>query len=350
MQKKETPKESKVLLLGNGIYRAFHGEEESWENMLGYVKGRFERDGVVLNIEPSALNSCTLYFEYLYACWKKSKWKSENQGNEIKMWGEFSGKLQEYLSEKYDSPEYTAYSKYINNLIWEHYNVVLTTNIDNRLEINFPDLAAKYEDDEGYYAKEWAQSSSRKWKYSIFRRKENGLRKIFYMHGSIDKEKSICFGLDHYLGEYMCQYDCLYGLDSKDRTILLKMLMGEVDANDKDGDVENSWLYYFLFRDVDIIGQGLSKDEIDIWWMIEKRFQYNIIRSIENDNPNGKKVINQKNTIRYFYPSKEIERSKPKVELLRAFDVVPVVIPCSTYREFYKIYFDEFAGDNTKGG
>jgi hypothetical protein len=81
--------------------------------------------------------------------------------------------------------------------------------------------------------------------------------------------------------------------------------------------------------------------------MIEKRFQYNIIRSIENENPNGKKAINHKNTIRYFYPSIEIGKSKPKAELLRAFDIVPVVIPCSTYREFYKIYFDEFAGENT---
>ena len=224
--------------------------------------------------------------------------------------------------------------------------MVLTTNIDNRLEINFPNMDAEYEDD-GDYAKEWAQSSSRKWKYSTFRRKENGLRKIFYMHGSIDKEKSICFGLDHYLGEYMCQYDCLYGLKSEAKTMLLQKLMGDEMSSGKKEELEKSWLYHFLFCDVDIIGQGLSNDEIDIWWMIEKRFQYNIIRSIENDNPNDKKVVNRKNTIRYFYPSREMEKSKPKVELLRAFDIVPVVIPCSTYREFYKIYFDEFAGENT---
>ena len=330
---------TKVLLLGNGIYRAFHGEEESWESMLGYVKNRFEKDGVDLNIKPSALDSYTLYFEYLYACWKKSKWKSKNQGNEIKMWGEFSGKLQEYLSEKYDSPEYTACSKYINSFIWNHYNVVLTTNIDNRLE--------KSNEDAKPFAKKWGMSSGNKTTYSAYRLKVNGQKKIFYMHGSVDRKRSICFGLNHYLGEQKCQYDCLHGLLNQEREMMLRLLMGEVVAADKKEELEKSWLYHFLFNDVDIIGQGLSNDEIDIWWMIEKRFQYNLIQSIENDNPNGKKVINRKNTIRYFYPSREIEKSKPKVELLRAFDIVPVVIPCSTYREFYKIYFDEFAGENT---
>ena len=330
---------SKVLLLGNGIYRAFHGEEESWENLLGYVKDRFERDGVVLNIEPSALGSYTLYFEYLYACWKKSKYKDAKVVKDIQTWGEFSGKLQDYLSEKYDNSEYTAYSDYINRLIWKHYNVVLTTNIDCRLE--------RSNEDGQPLTGGWKSSSGGKKTYSAFRLKVKGQKKIFYIHGSVDKKRSICFGLNHYLGEQKCHYDCLHGLLKQEREMMQQLLTGEVDVNNKKECLRKSWLYHFLFCDVDIIGQGLSNDEIDIWWMIEKRFQYNIIRSIENDNPNDKKVVNRKNTIRYFYPSREMEKSKPKVELLRAFDIVPVVIPCSTYREFYKIYFDEFAGENT---
>jgi hypothetical protein len=328
---------SKVLLLGNGIYRAFHGEEESWDNMLGYVKGRFERDGIVLNIEPSALRSYTLYFEYLYACWKKSEWKSKNEGNEVKMWGEFSGKLQEYLSEKYDSPEYGAYSGYINSLIWKHYNVVLTTNIDNRFE--------KSDEDGKTLTGGWNPKSGGKTTYSAFRLKVNDQKKIFYMHGSVDKKRSICFGLNHYLGEQKCQYDCLHGLLKLESEMMQQLLTGEVSVNNKKEDQKKSWLYYFLFSDVDIIGQGLSNDEIDIWWVIENRFHYKQIYESGVDKLRNKKKNVRHNTIRYFYPS--IEKNKSKVELLRAFDIVPVVIPCSTYREFYKIYFDEFAGENT---
>lgn len=39
IQKKEIEmSKEKVLLVGNGIYRAFHGEDESWENVLRFVK------------------------------------------------------------------------------------------------------------------------------------------------------------------------------------------------------------------------------------------------------------------------------------------------------------------------
>ena len=329
---------SKVLLLGNGIYRAFHGEEESWESMLGHIKNEFKREGIVLNLEPSALRSYTLYFEYLYACWKKSKWKSKNQGNEIKMWGEFSGKLQEYLSEKYDSPEYTAYSDYINRLIWKHYNVVLTTNIDCRLE--------RSNEDGKPFTGEWNSSCGGKTTYSVFRLKAKEQKKIFYMHGSVDKKRSICFGLNHYLGGQKCQDDCLHGLLDQERKVMLQLLTEEEVANESRGDINNSWLYYFLSNDVDIVGQGLSNDEIDIWWVMENRFHYKQIcdsREGKFKNENN----NQHNIIRYFYPSIEMEKNKSKLEMLRAFDIVPVVIPCSTYREFYKIYFDEFAGENT---
>ena len=50
----------KVLLIGNGIYRAFHGEEESWENVLRFVKKEFEKQGMSLNLESSSKISYSL--------------------------------------------------------------------------------------------------------------------------------------------------------------------------------------------------------------------------------------------------------------------------------------------------
>ena len=155
------------------------------------------------------------------------------------------------------------------------------------------------------------------------------------MHGELSKPSSICFGLDHYLGEYMCQYDFLYGIKPDETRVVLKWLNGEESVTD---DVcKDSWLYHFFFNDVDIVGQGLNHDEIDIWWAIEKRFQYRLKR---------KDKFAEENSVKYFFPSIDVYSNHDKIELLRAMDVCPIVIPCSSYREFYKIYFEDFAGKN----
>lgn len=83
----------KVLLIGNGIYRAFHGEEESWENVLRFVKKEFEKQGMSLNLESSSKISYSLYFEYLYSVWKKNKGP---QANESTAWSEFAKKSLRY--------------------------------------------------------------------------------------------------------------------------------------------------------------------------------------------------------------------------------------------------------------
>lgn len=323
----------KVLLIGNGIYRAFHGEEESWKNVLRFVKKEFEKQGMSLNLEPSSKISYSLYFEYLYSVWKKNKGP---QANESTAWSSFADEVAEMLKGKYDSPEFAEYAPVVNKMIWDHFSVVLTTNIDNRFEMN--DMKsnndADLDDDKD---NKWVPASNRKWKYSVYRRKEShdGKRKIFYMHGELSKPSSICFGLDHYLGEYMCQYDFLYGIKPDETRVVLKWLNGEESVTD---DVcKDSWLYHFFFNDVDIVGQGLDDVEIDIWWAIEKRFQYRLKR---------KDKFAEENSVKYFFPSIDVYSNHDKIELLRAMDVCPIVIPCSSYREFYKIYFEDFAGKN----
>ena len=150
------------------------------------------------------------------------------------------------------------------------------------------------------------------------------------MHGDLEKSASICFGLNHYLGSYKSLYDSLYG-DDNDIIDLLKGDEGKIDEK------EVPWLYHFFFNDVDIIGLGLNNDEIDIWWAIGKRFQYRLKRKDKSA---------EENSVKYFFPSIEIDSNHDKIELLRAMDVCPIVIPCSSYREFYKIYFEDFAGNN----
>lgn len=332
---------SKVLLLGNGIYRAFHGEEESWESVLRFLKKRFERLGLEIKMDPSQFESGILFFEYLYVRWKRIREEKvscfnemEKSSNEIAEWYAFSQKIQEFFKERFDCDEYTIYSELINKMVWNHFDVVLTTNVDNRLERR-ADL------------EEWKHCSNRQWKYSTFRRKTNeDGKKIFYMHGNLDKDTSLCFGLDHYLGEYRCQYDCLY--EPKEKSQPKKRILWHLEGekkeveHDLDDEYKDSWLNYFFFNDVDIVGQGLNKEELDIWWALEKRYHYKHLRKM-----NKVEKCAADNRICYFYPSIALKEHKAKNELLRSLDVIPVVIPCSTYREFYKIYFDEFAGENT---
>ena len=326
----------KILLVGNGIYRAFHGEDESWENVLRFVKKEFEKQGMSLTLEPNSENiSYSLYFEYLYAEWKKKKGL---KSNETETWKSFAEEIANILNLKYKSPEYVGCTTVINEMVWNHFDVVLTTNIENRFEKVVTDVAkdADCDDDK---TEEWASACNRKWKYSVYRRKEwnDGKKKIFYMHGELGKPYSICFGLDHYLGEYMCQYDILYGIKPDEKRVVLKWLNGEECVTDDE--CKDSWLYHFFFNDVDIIGQGLGKDEIDVWWAIEKRFQYRLKRE------NRSNVI-EDNRIRFFIPSFRWKNNLDKIKLLNAFGVETQEIHCSDDREFYKIYFEDFAENN----
>lgn len=292
----------KVLLIGNGIYRAFHGDEESWNNVLNYLCRN------LLKGKLSELPECSpiLLFEYMHTQMTESE--------------QFETEVAKCLKEMYCQPEFSKYSDEINGLIWSHFDTVVTTNVDNRFEW----IESK---------KKWKLESGGKWKFSTYRRKvvehDNRDLKIYYIHGEISKPKSICFGLAHYLGEYRNHYENTISKKSIEKIDCenSKKMLSPKDIIEKKAGCE-PWSQYLYNNPVDIVGFGLNDSEIDVWWILKLRM-----------------LKNCKNLVRYFYPSMD-GNAKKILPLLKAFDVEPKVIPCSSYREFYKIYFEDFAGDN----
>lgn len=293
-------KPSKVLLLGNGIYRAFD-DTQTWDNLLQFVACKLRKKGVDVKFGPSNKTSYILYFDYLYMVWKRYQ---RSVVNENSPWTKFLQELKVYFDEWFDKQDVDDVER-INKMVWSHFNVVLTTNVDNRLEKNC---------DKG-----WTSRSKGKWKYSTYRRKINENRTIYYIHGSVSHKDSICFGLDHYLGESRNLYNGLRERkenNPQEKTSLNSMLKG-------------SWLYHLFYTDVDIVGQGLDCTEVDLWWALEKRLLYK-----------------KKNKVRYFMPCLDLHGNLEKIEMLEALDVEVVIVHCNEYKEFYEKYFAEYAGVN----
>lgn len=305
-------KPSKVLLLGNGIYRAFD-DTQTWNNLLQFVACELRKKGVDVKFGPSEKTSYILYFDYLYTMWKRHRCSDKN---ETSQWTEFSQELQDYFDEWFDKQDVDDVER-INKMVWSHFNVVLTTNVDNRLE-NICD-------------KGWTSRSEGKWKYSTYRNKTNDNKSIYYIHGSVSHKDSVCFGLDHYLGESRNLYEYLYGKKHEEDCSFVEILCGK-DQNVKDLQ-KKSWLYYLFCEDVDIVGQGLDCTEVDLWWALEKRFQY------KSQN----KICNK---VRYFVPCLDWQEILEKIEMLEALDVDVIIVHCNEYKEFYERYFAEYAGAN----
>lgn len=181
-----------------------------------------------------------------------------------------------------------------NELRRLHFDHIVTTNYDNTF-LNVEDVAIGNRDfSERLY--------SLKRKYEI----TNGQFHQTYwpIHGSCESYKSIMLGLDHYCGSIAKINDYIKGnitdINGKRQPSIL--------TRAKDHDVNiMSWVDLFFFSDIHIIGFGLSYDETDIWWILNRRK-----RIIRMDG----ELIN--NTIR-FYPTDLL--SDDKRQLLSNFGI-----------------------------
>ncbi len=104
----------KILFLGNGIYRAFHGEIESWNSILNTLF-RELRKGKLREMPDC---SPILKYEYLHTQVEK----------------DFDSKVANCLKRMYKRPQFLKHCDKINEMVWGHFDTVITTNVDNRLE------------------------------------------------------------------------------------------------------------------------------------------------------------------------------------------------------------------------
>lgn len=96
--------------------------------------------------------------------------------------------------------------------------------------------------------------------YSFYRMPYNGqLKDIWHIHGEAKNKSSIVLGQYYYINSI-----------SKWRAYL-KDAYTKYYKKEEDKIRPKSWLEYFIFGDVYIVGFGMDLSEIDLWWLLNRK-------------------------------------------------------------------------------
>ncbi|MNY09062.1 hypothetical protein D3C86_1419540 [compost metagenome] len=95
-----------------------------------------------------------------------------------------------------------------------------------------------------------------------------------------------------------------------------------------------SWIDLFFTKDIYILGLGLDYVESDLWWLITYRAR----------NKFYKNRVSISNKISYFIPIEFEERSKAKLEVLRANDINVIVVDAQKGIVYYSSVLDRLEG------
>jgi hypothetical protein len=107
-------------------------------------------------------------------------------------------------------------------------------------------------------------------RYSLFRCRETQRKRVWHLHGEIEKPATIMLGHDQYVGYLHKARNYLTTLEARSRSSKYDyrspVLHGQYDfENNSDG---YSWLDVFLRDDVHIAGFSCDYSEIAMWWLI----------------------------------------------------------------------------------
>lgn len=193
----------------------------------------------------------------------------------------------------------------------------ITTNYDQTLY----NLLCK----EGYKK---GESNNTESIYSIRRRfglinKSGTCKYIWPMHGTIQHPKSIMLGLDHYCGSIGKINDYLkgdYNYTKNGKTFTLDKITSRL--KEQKCEIPFSWIDLFFTHNIHIIGLGLQYDEIDLWWILNRRQRYikqfgkentisNKIHFYGNTSNSMKKLLNKFGVEVYTFRQKGLKPNDP---------------------------------------
>lgn len=162
----------------------------------------------------------------------------------------------------------------------------LTTNYDtfftNGLIRNNYELKDNHQSELAYNMRRWSRWGSSSHKNDIL---------IWTIHGTICHPKTMMLGFDHYcgsimrIGNYLKSGKSNTKMHNKDYESYCRVIKQRKLLNIKEEytyinyridnpPITNDYLYwidFFFISDVHIIGFGLNFNEIDIWWLLNKR-------------------------------------------------------------------------------
>ena len=281
-----------TVLFGNGLNRLTHGNP-SWEDLLASIaKENLEND------IPNTLRYEAIIVKQPYRGEPEKLYTSDGlalydaDGFALYAAGEIvENRLKRDIADRVSGFEPNTAYELMAGLPVGHY---ITTNYDNTLLKAIETKSVKR------YRQEKVYSIRRHYEWMG----RNGPQVYWPIHGNVDSPASIMLGFDHYCGSLSKIEDYVKGnfelAGERVPSMAQKLKMEEKPDL-------YSWVDLFFFSDVHIIGLELAYEEMDLWWILNKRRRMKQKGDVEISN----RII--------YYPVSDVSRDKR--QLLNGFDV-----------------------------
>lgn len=267
-QKKKFPN---VLLLGNGILRAYSKEVKSWEKLISDYEYGLDIPEKELKKVPFPLRVVLKTNDNV------KKFVKDNLNNFYVK--HKSKKLVEIL-EKYISLPFDA---------------ILTTNYGYEIEdvALKKDCSTKKELDS---IKCCVRKESKESKYFLYTHYNcccaDRIRKVWHIHGEMNKPDSVIIG-NYYYGQLLHKFEEHLSIRRNDY---------EKNFAGKEERCPHSWIDDFIMGDVFIVGFGFDYSELDLWWLLNRK---------KRENASHGKV---------YYFDLNSHKNREIIQLLRQYD------------------------------
>lgn len=282
----------KVLLLGNGINRAF--SSNSWDELLKKFGKKEETiDNIPMTLQPIILSNNNVHE------------KLKEMSKDHRLYG------------KIDSPEMMQVLKRILEMGFDD---IITTNYSYELE----SAAFGVERISDYMLDKIRRATTTtthiaEGKYLIRTYNEvefNGHKtRIWHIHGTAKNVSSIVIG-HYYYGNLLANYKKYF--DSVRNSYFKHQEEGKEYKT-------RSWLDAFVLGDVYSVGFGFDLSEFDMWWLLDRKKR--------------EKALHGK--VYYYAPYWENEKNQEKYKLMECFDMIVNTNNLGTERENYKEFYKE---------
>ena len=317
----------KAIFYGNGINLISGGLE--WSKLFDEKGGK----------SYSFISSNTFRYEACYFDGQITPYKDDMPSQETTEF-EIKGYLAKKIKEKNKSNDIY---ELLADLPFAEY---ITTNYDHALEETLINKGYKIVN-----GKEKPEKTKAEITYSIYRqvilRKGNLMKRVWHMHGDVDKPRSMQLGYDHYCKALstICSYVNAEFAPVKNDSIEKSQKLADLREGLRP---VNSWIDILFAYDVYFVGYGLCFDEIDIWWILNKRQRYLRERKLENLG----------NIYFYeLYTNDKKNTTNEKLRLLEMFGVQWKTLKIEgdvsgedndkyKYKVFYKAALDEIVREN----
>lgn len=272
-------KKPQILLLGNGINRAF--DSCSWDDLLNSIDKRAERYDIAGFHVPETLKAILLTGDTVDKALKSKKNELANLGAENL------------------NKEHEQQTRLLRRLLALPFDEILTTNYSYELETaalgprGVTEHALRRMQS---HSDEVSRAESRFLLHTFNKiETEHGERRIWHIHGEARKPDSMILGA-YFYGNLLGK---LVELNKK-RGIFYQRTQSHPETLPK----IKSWADAFILGDVYILGFGFGFSETDLWWLLNRKKR----------EPGVGKV--------YFYELKPIEETnRAKLDLLKLMGV-----------------------------